>query len=485
MSDPADNEPSGGSGVPASTESGPPPGGFLAAADRLSQSIAGGYGWQNPSGDGAADAAARRRALLRLLAATVGITVCAVALQVSTGLPLFTVEAIVAVLIVVIMLHELGHLLVAKKCGIKVTEYFVGFGPKLWSIRRGETEYGIKPVLLGGYVRIIGMNNLEEVAAPDEPRTYRQQAWFKRAAVSLAGPAVHFVIAFLLLVIVYGVVGATTVESRVAAVDTLANGDRSPAQAAGFQVGDGIVSVDGRSAKDWNAVVGYIQSKPGVQLTVVVLRAGRLVTLTPTPADESKIVFKDANGKALPPVAGSQPIGLIGLEPRLINSRVAPLPALGRSFGALGRGLSETVVGLGRIFSPHGLTNLGQQVVSSHHGTSGPAGTTAAGQRPVSVIGIGRLATQAAHDGLNSVLALIVLLNLFLGVFNLIPLLPFDGGHVAIAVYERLRSRHGQAYRADVAKMLPVTYALLLVVAFLGISTVYLDLAHPVANPFR
>ena len=471
---------------PTATESGPAPGGFMAVAERFSQSVAGGYGLKDRSAD--VDPADRRRALLRLALTFAAITAVAVFSQAATRLPLFTIEVAILVLMAVIMLHELGHLAVAKRCGIKVTEYFVGFGPRLWSFRRGETEYGIKPVMLGGYVRIIGMNNLEAVPDADEGRTYRQQAWYKRVAVSLAGPAVHFIIAFVLFFVVYGVVGQSTAQPRIAGVETLANGDRSPAQIAGFQVGDRILSIDGRPANPWDKLVTYIQSKPGVPLSIAVQRGASRITLTATPADASKIVFKDAHGAITSPAPGGKPIGLIGLEPTIVNVPVGPLTALGRSATSLGSAVRATILGVGHIFSPHALTSIGHQVVTGNSGAAGAAGSSTSPQnpnRPVSMIGIGRLATQAASNGLATVLGLIIMLNLFLGVLNLIPLLPFDGGHIAIAIYEGIRSRHGKRYWADINKMMPATYALLLVLVFLMLSGTYLDLTHPIANPFR
>src|SRR5688500_18380506 len=136
---------------------------------------------------------------------------------------------IIAALLVMIFLHELGHYLTARWAGMKVTEYFLGFGPRLWSVRKGETEYGIKAIPAGGYVRIIGMNNLEEVDPADEPRTYRQKLFWRRLSVAVAGSAVHFFLAFLLLWVLNGFVGIVDYESPRLAVGNLSeldDGDR-------------------------------------------------------------------------------------------------------------------------------------------------------------------------------------------------------------------------------------------------------------------
>src|SRR4051794_31669460 len=182
----------------------------------------------------------QRSALARLAAIVVAGILASALLGVAK-----TVAVVVAI-IVMIMLHEFGHFITAKAAGMKVTEFFVGFGPRLWSVRKGETEYGVKAIPAGGYCKIIGMHNLEEVDPVDEPRTYREKPYWRRMSVALAGSAMHFLIAFVLLWVLNGFVGIVNWDKplpKVAELSKLSTGE-SPAQAAGFKLGDEIVRVD-------------------------------------------------------------------------------------------------------------------------------------------------------------------------------------------------------------------------------------------------
>ena len=186
--------------------------------------------------------------------------------------------AIIGGLVLTIMLHEFGHYVAAKKSGMKVTEFFLGFGPRIWSYRRGETEYGVKMIPAGGYVRIIGMTNLEEVDPEDEPRTYRQATTGKRLITVLAGIIVNLSIA---LVLVFGILVLHGPEDVSTKVDSVAKG--SPAAAAGFLSGDRIVAIDGKRIDNWDQVGKIIKPNKGNELTFTVERDGRDVELTATP----------------------------------------------------------------------------------------------------------------------------------------------------------------------------------------------------------
>src|SRR5262245_40595791 len=158
------------------------------------------------------------------------------------------IVGVVLTLPVIIMLHEAAHFFAAKRAGMKVTEFFVGFGPRLWSVKRGETEYGVKAVVLGGYCRIIGMTNLEEVAPEDEPRAYRSKGYFSRVGVAFAGPAVHFLIAFVLMFAVFAVAGDVMHERALTRLDQTSLG----AKDAGLRAGDTLVSIDGTPITAWS-----------------------------------------------------------------------------------------------------------------------------------------------------------------------------------------------------------------------------------------
>jgi membrane-associated protease RseP (regulator of RpoE activity) len=194
-----------------------------------------------------------------------------------------SIVAIVAVIAAVVMLHEAGHFTAAKLSGMKVTEFFLGFGPRLWSIRKGETEYGVKLIPAGGYCRIVGMNNLEQVDPADEPRTYRQASFWRRFAVGVAGSTVHFILA---LVTVWALFAFAHQKATASVGSLLRIKGETPAQMAGFEPGDRFLSYDGHKVTSWDAMHTYIETRIGKSITFVVERKGQDLTLTATPADE-------------------------------------------------------------------------------------------------------------------------------------------------------------------------------------------------------
>ncbi|HZT68100.1 MAG TPA: site-2 protease family protein [Acidimicrobiales bacterium] len=390
--------------------------------------------------------------------------------------------AVVAAVVLMIMLHELGHFATAKWSGMKVTEYFLGFGPRLWSVRRGETEYGVKAIPAGGYVKIVGMNNMEEVDPADEARTYRQSTFPRRLLVVSAGSAMHFLLAFLLLWGMLSFVG--TVEGdhpllTVGSISTLATGP-SPAQKAGFRAGDRIVAVDGKPLKKWDELPPMIQARPGQPVRFTVLRHGATLTLTAVPVDLQKV---KVTGGGAPVPSTAKPYGFVGIGPAYPVDRKNPAAAVPAAAVDVGK-YTWTVVGaLGHIFSPHGLSSYGEQLTG--HAPSGPSASTDQQNRFVSPVGLVRLASDAASSGVRDVLVLLVAINVFVGVFNMVPLLPLDGGHVAVAIYERARSRRGRRYRVDIRKLMPATYLVFFLIVLLGVSALYLDIVKPFPNPFQ
>jgi membrane-associated protease RseP (regulator of RpoE activity) len=407
----------------------------------------------------------QRSALVRLVLIVAAAVIAAEVTGVSK-----TVAVVVAIF-VMIMLHEFGHFITAKWADMKVTEFFVGFGPRLWSIRKGETEYGVKALPLGGYCKIIGMTNLEPVDPEDEPSAYRNKPYWRRLSVAVAGSAMHFIIAFVLLIALNSVVGVEgNPTEQVARLIALSTG-QSPAQEAGFAVGDRVVSVDGHTFKSWDELRVYISEHPGQTLHFVVRRGNQLVELEPTTVDLNKV---HVAGETAPP-ATDRPYGFIGLESYVPTIHHGLLPSVGHAVTGVGRGIAESAKGLAGLFTPNGVSSYTNEL--SGHGSSTPQPNQ---PRFLSPVGFVQVAGQAAHQGLRPVIALLILINLFVGVFNMIPLLPFDGGHVAIATYEAVRSRRGRRYHADVAKMLPATYVVLMVLAFIFLSSLYLDVSRPV-----
>ncbi|MGH8997269.1 MAG: M50 family metallopeptidase [Acidimicrobiales bacterium] len=377
---------------------------------------------------------------------------------------------VILAVVIMVMVHEAGHFVTAKWSRMKVTEFFVGFGPRLWSVRKGETEYGVKGIPAGGYVKIPGMTNLEEIDPVDEPRTYRQQPFGKRIVVASAGSFMHFVMAFVLAWAALVFVG-TPSNSRVeiAALDALHGHQSTPASRAGLKVGDVIVGVNGHPYSNWNQLLDVIQRSAGVPITLQVERSGRTRTLTVTPEDDRHVV------------KGKEKVnGVIGVGLSSVNVQENPFGALGGAGVVIGQTTSAAFTGLGHVFSPSGISNYIHQVANP----SG-ASTSQRSERPESIIGAVRTAVQGAQAGAGSLLEVLIALNIFIGIANMLPMLPLDGGHVVIALYERIRTRRGRPYyQADAAKLVPVAYGFVVLLILLVASAAYLDITHPVPNPF-
>jgi membrane-associated protease RseP (regulator of RpoE activity) len=302
--------------------------------------------------------------------------------------------------------------------------------------------------------------------------------------VAVAGSAVHFILAFLILWVLFSFVGVPSGNQVAVGGFSTIEGTASPAKQAGLQPGDVFVSVDGRALSSSDQLVTYIQSHAGQPVTVVVKRHGDTQTIRVTPLDERTVKVQ---GQPAPPPS-STPYGIIGVQLTSPVQTTNPVAAVGRSTIDLGRFSWDTLAALGSVFSPHGISNYTHQVTNPTGNTGNQSQATTSNSnspRFESPIGIVRLASEASHAGLREVLLLLFSINVFVGLFNLFPMLPLDGGHVAIAVYERARSRRGRRYHVDVAKLLPATYLVFLVLVVLGVTAIYMDVTHPLANPFQ
>jgi membrane-associated protease RseP (regulator of RpoE activity) len=466
--------PSGASPLDDPMTTSPPPvaegehGGLREALASDPLGLAGHRNWdgEGPGANASPAGPSDRWALIRLVAVVAAALILAYAAGVGE-----TVLLVLA-LIVCIVLHELGHFLTAKAAGIKVTEFFVGFGPTLWSVRRGETEYGVKGIPLGGYCRIIGMHNLEEVDPADEARTYREKPLWRRLSVALAGSAMHFLIALAVLFAMFFWTGdsnnylAVPAANPIIGVYGLAQGRLSPAEQAGIKVGDRIISVDGRHFATFTQLGAYIQARPDERLTVVVQRRGQLLTLHPTTVNEARFAAV-GTGEAQP----KKPTGYLGVAVSdVVHSGF--LTSVSDTGGAWVHSSALTLDALGRLATLHGIDSYFHMLSSQKAADS----TNPDGVRFESPVGVVRLFHSAAADGAGTVLYLLAVVNLSLGIFNLIPLLPLDGGHVAIALYEGSRSRRGRRYHADVNKLLPLFYLAIALIVFLGATSLFLDI---------
>jgi membrane-associated protease RseP (regulator of RpoE activity) len=353
------------------------------------------------------------------------------------------IAAAVAILLFVTA-HEAGHFAAAKATGMKATEFFFGFGPKIWSTKKGETEYGIKALPLGGYVRIIGMNPLEEVSPDDLGRTYREKKFWEKSVVVLAGVGTNFLIAFVMF---WGLFIANGVNELVPVVGNVVAG--SPAEDAGMLEGDRILAVGDETVGAWADATSYLADHGPGAVTVTVDRAGAVLSL------EAELIESDS-------VAGA---GYLGVSATIENVAVGPIGAIGTAGQAVWGGIEDTFRSLYQMFRPSSL--------AQYFGVLGGDTDIPDEIRPVSPIGIVSIGSQAQNAaGFFGILAYI---NVILATINLLPLFPLDGGHFAVAVYEKISGR-----QANIRKLMPVAAAVIGTLFFLGFVAIILDIVDPI-----
>ncbi len=388
---------------------------------------------------------------------------------------------------------------------MKVTEFFLGFGPRIWSIRRGETEYGIKLIPAGAYVKIPGMVNIDEVAPEDEDRTYRQKSFGSRVSVAVAGSAMHFFLALLLLYISAVFIGQPAdafnpdAARPAPVVERVYTG--SGAEAAGLQPGDQIRSIAGTATPTSADLPAAAAPHYGETVAITFVRDGSVRTEDLT---LGAYTFTDADGST----GSSCGLGIKMAGPP--NETVGPIAGLVKAPQQFGEVFVISMKGLGSFFTPSGITSFGSQVGSAREDrkeakdpaatttetceekaaaiAKNPSGraTTASGStgedRILSIYGLVRFGSSVGGVNPGALITLFALINIFIGIFNLIPLLPFDGGHVAIAVYENIQERrlHRRRYFADVTRLLPLTYGVVVVLGLLFFSSLYLDVVNPI-----
>jgi membrane-associated protease RseP (regulator of RpoE activity) len=445
---------------------------------------------------------------------------------------LLGVVVFVVAILVSIGLHEFGHLVPAKKFGGKVTQWFIGFGPTVWSKQIGETEYGVKAIPLGGYVKIVGMlppgaDQLDEdrehpvfdadgnrvirvrksntgmftqlisdaraaewehVKPGDEDRLFYKMAWWKKVIVMAGGPTVNIAIAFLIFLPVFALYGNPgdhrinpVVQEVAPCVVPAAEDGRActpeelrdhptPAAQAGLQEGDRFVSFNGAPITSWETLQSAIRENDAGEAVMVVERDGERVTLTtnttvelrPTSATDDTLVQ----------------VGFLGVVPRADLVTGGPVYTVEQ----MGHMTVETVQALGTL--PVKVWGVGKAIVGLEE---------RAADSPVSIVGGGRLAGETvSHDTfpwLEKTIFLLMLIagfNFFIGMFNFVPLLPLDGGHIAGALFEAVRRGWARLTRrpdpgyVDVAKMLPVAYAMASVLLVLGVVLIVGDLVVPI-----
>ncbi|MET7469430.1 M50 family metallopeptidase [Micromonospora sp. NPDC005686] len=404
------------------------------------------------------------------------------------GVVLFALAILISV-----SLHEAGHMLTAKAFGMKVTRYFVGFGPTLWSFRRGETEYGVKGIPLGGFCKIVGMTPQDDDVEPgDEKRAMWRYPVWKRTIVMSAGSITHFALALIALWIIAVSVGLPNpkfpsteagyrAEPAVVALTPCVTVDKvracesgdpaSPAARAQLKDGDRITAVNGKPVSTWGDMQDVVRATPPGTATVTFERDGRSQDAKVDLAPVQRPPLNDPKGAA----SSVSALG-VALSPSTpTRVEYGPVAAFGATADFTGNMAVQTA---------HAMQRIPQKVPALWNAITG-------GERdmdtPISVVGASRLGGEAVENNAWMVFfMLFVSLNFFIGVFNLLPLLPLDGGHIAIAWFERARSwlyaRIGRADpgRVDYLKLMPFTYAVILIGGAFTLLTVTADVINPI-----
>jgi membrane-associated protease RseP (regulator of RpoE activity) len=387
---------------------------------------------------------------------------------------------------VVVMVHESGHFFAAKYFNFKATQFFVGFGPTLFSRVKGETEYGVKALPLGGFVKIVGMNPYEEIPPEEQHRSYPNKPRWQRVIVLVAGSATHWPVAFVTLLIAGMAFGYPTGEpsNQISAVEPRAFGQETPAASAGFRLDDTIVAIDGEEVSTWDEVRAFIRAHPGESASFVVEREGQretvetelgtgivdektneLLALAPAGEGIGEAAVRD-------PAEGEEKVGYLGVGPQPEIKTFGFGEAVTHSGERVWDMTVRSVIGVPQVFA--------QVFNGDIFNALGGEGEREAEDSPIGIVGASRIVGESANRGeYTNIFEMIAAFTIFVGLMNLLPLPPLDGGHLAVVAWESITKR-----KVDIRKLIPVSAAVIGFFIVLFVAVLYLDLARPVNLPF-
>jgi len=372
--------------------------------------------------------------------------------------------AFVFALLFSVMVHEFGHYLTARRYGMRVSEFFLGFGTRIWSRQRGETEFGIKVIPAGGYCRIEGMTPRDEMPEGEADRAFYRASSARKLIVLGAGSFLHFVLGYLLLFVLLAGVGVNQVLPVIGSVAA-----NSAAAEAGFQKGDEIVAIDGDTSTDWQDQLLKIRNSKGKPLTFTIKRGGVEQTITASPRMTN---IDDGTSRYV-----------LGIINEFGTKRIDPLKSVTSAASLTWRFTTASAKSLVQL--PTKIPALwGQTFGGEKRDENGLVG----------VVGVARVSGQAAASGeltiserIGTFILIVASLNIFVGLFNLLPILPLDGGHMAVAIADEIRALFARLRRKprpaaiDVQVLTPITAVVFVILAALTVLLLIADIFNPIS----